>query len=61
MTTDERASINAVIEQERRTVEHYGELLKQPASKAQRTRYRALRRKHVLYIKRWREELTDDA
>jgi hypothetical protein len=57
LSSDQAASILAVIAQEQRTVAFYGERLKTETRRAWKVRFRALRRWHVLQIKRWREEL----
>jgi len=57
LSTDQAASIRGVIAQEQDSVAFYGELLKTEKRKPWRVRYRALKKKHAGYIKRWREEL----
>jgi hypothetical protein len=57
MTTDQAASINAVIAQERRSVAFYAAQLKEETRKPYRARLRGLRDYHKAQIKRWREEL----
>lgn len=59
MTTDEIASIRAVIAQERRTIRRltWQLILGWRAPRAQKVRWRALKKIHTRYIAKWQEEL----
>lgn len=56
-SSDQRASINAVIAQEKATVAFYAAALKEETRAAFRTRLKGLCAYHCRQIKRWREEL----
>lgn len=56
-SSDQRASILAVIAQEKKTVAHYATLI---AAEPQNVRWPALRRYHQAQIKKWRKELRDE-